>query len=353
VKRDDGDKKVSREDLMRIMQRFAGNTAHDMNNVLTPIVGFGRMLHERLTDEDDIADLHELLTAAERGMKLCGRYGEMANFSHAETLPGDVVFALRSAETMFGKKLGDGVTIKWHLPSEPIGALFDPVQIFMVLDHIASNAGKAMSAGSAQGTFTVSLAEPSADGELVVTFADTGRGFPEEVLKKFGLPFNTDGHEHKLSGTGLALCRSAVMEWGGQLRAENTDEGAQLILTLLPGVVGKTNIEPAAPTAAPAKPNALGCVLLLESDEAESERMAADLRSSGYDVHTTLDAVGERPFDFGLIALGFPDEMDHLVTLKAHSPEAVLYRMAAGMTGGLFITKPATKESLLKKLCGK
>lgn len=349
MKQDNGDKKVSREELMRIMQRFAGNTAHDMNNILTPIVGFGRMLNERLTDEDDQADLKELLTAAERGMELCNRYGEMAHFSQAETLPGDLVHALRSAETMFAKKLG-AATIQWELPAVGTGAQFDPVQFFMVLDHIASNAGQAMSTGSGKGTFTVSLAEPAGDdGELAVSFSDTGPGFPEDVLKNFGLPFNTDQKEHKLSGTGLALSRSAVMEWGGRLRAENTDGGARIVLTLLPGTVSQTQTKP---VDQPATAGSAGCVLLLESEASESERMASDLRSAGYEVHATLDSAGERPFDFGLVALGYPEEMDQLVALKAHSPDATLFRLATGMSGGLFITKPATKESLLEKLQG-
>jgi len=227
VKHDEGDKKVSREELMRLLQKFAGNTAHDMNNVLTPIVGFGRMLAERLTDEGDLADVQELLNSADRGMTLCRRYGEMAHFNNAETLPGDLVQALRSAAAMFEQKLGADAAISWDLP-DAAGALFDELQLFMVLDHIASNAATATKNNKDDCTFHVSLAE--SDGMLEVVCADNGPGFPDKVLRAFGLPFNTDKPAHKLSGSGLALCRSAVMEWGGTLNARNTASGGEVVI---------------------------------------------------------------------------------------------------------------------------
>jgi len=80
--------------------------------------------------------------------------------------------------------------------------------------------------------------------------------------------------------------------------------------------------------------------------------MTADLESAGYAVHRSLDSAADKSLDFGLIALGYPEEMECVLALNKHSPKAVLYRLAAGMTGSLFITKPTTKESLLAKLQG-
>jgi C4-dicarboxylate-specific signal transduction histidine kinase len=69
-------------------------------------------------------------------------------------------------------------------------------------------------------------------GMLVMTFQDTGPGFPPHAMEKVFEPFFTT--KERGTGLGLAVCRDIVQQYNGQIYAENAAEGGARITLRLP-----------------------------------------------------------------------------------------------------------------------
>jgi C4-dicarboxylate-specific signal transduction histidine kinase len=105
----------------------------------------------------------------------------------------------------------------------------DRIQIEQVLANILVNAGEAL-AGRALRRITIGAAREG--GEIVLTIADTGPGFPADVLPRlfeYGFSTRKDG-----LGVGLPICRTIVEGHGGRIWAENEAGGGAAFGIALP-----------------------------------------------------------------------------------------------------------------------
>lgn len=327
---------------IRAIQKLAAITAHDVNNVLTPIIGFGRMLNEEITDPSMKEDLGELMSAAKRGLDLCGRYAKISQFRDPEMIPVELVSLLRSSEGMLQHHLGEQVTLQLHLPSSPITAQIDPQHFLMVLEHLSRNAKEALR--STENPKVELYLKPAIE-MATLTFEDNGPGFKPEILKELGCPFVTDSTSgNKLSGLGIPLCLAAVASWGGAMQVGNREKevsGASLKL-LLP-LADQESVS-ATKTKAPRFEGMR--VLVLERDDMARLQLAGMLEKAGCEA---IFAPGA-PVDLALIELGHPDERDVLAALRKQNPKPTLLRMAPGMSGPTFLTKPVEERHLHEHL---
>jgi signal transduction histidine kinase len=120
-----------------------------------------------------------------------------------------------------------------HAPG-PIAVRCDRKRIGQVFGNIVSNAIQAMPHG---GTLTVTAhAGPAAE----VSFADSGKGFSDLALARFGEFFFSE--KEGGMGIGLGIAREIVRAHGGALRAQNREQGGACVTVTLPS-------EPVAPLA--------------------------------------------------------------------------------------------------------
>ena len=121
---------------------------------------------------------------------------------------------------------GSGVELVFNADYRGAGR-FDEVKIQRLFHNMARNAKEAMTDG---GTFQV--ASNSTDGRLVFSFADTGRGIPEEIQDKVFDSFVTKGKKEG-TGLGLAIVKRIVDEHQGEIRFESTpNEGTTFHVSL-------------------------------------------------------------------------------------------------------------------------
>lgn len=105
----------------------------------------------------------------------------------------------------------------------------DRIQIEQVLANILVNAGEAL-AGQATRRITISATREG--GEVVLRIADTGPGFPADVLPRlfdYGFSTREDG-----LGLGLPICRTIVEGHGGRIWAEKGADGGAAFSIALP-----------------------------------------------------------------------------------------------------------------------
>jgi len=216
---------------------LAGSLAHELKQPLTAIVSTAEAGH-RLLDAGKItlAELRDLLKdVADQGL----RGGEIITGMRAmlkkdtgKLAPQDMNQLLTGVLEMLRTDLVTrSVTPLLRLEGSLPQVNGDAVQLRQLLLNLVVNACDAMSEEPVgQRKLTIQSRTLPAN-ELEFAVADSGPGFPDEMLRDLFVPFRST--KSKGLGLGLVICRSIVTAHGGQLVvANNAPKGAKITFTL-------------------------------------------------------------------------------------------------------------------------
>jgi len=299
----------------------AGGIAHDLNNVLAPIVlGIGS-LRRKVVDEHGVRLLETMDVAAHRGAEILQQILSFARGTPRPVGPVDVGQVLRGMERLLAATLSHSIELEIDVPPGLWHPHADPAQLQQVLLNLCVNARDAMPRG---GRLVIaasnSAGAPGPAGEhVLVRVTDTGQGMPAEVREKIFEPFYTT----KATGTGIGLSTvlAIVGRHGG--RVDVTSAVAE-------GTEFRVYLPVAAPAAAPPPEPAApagGHRLLMVVDEGSVCEIARQ----------TLEAYGYRVLCPSGIeqALGF--EKDHgaeiaAVIVNVSVPELEGVRLVQALT---------------------
>ena len=214
-----------RAQRMESIGTLAGGIAHDLNNVLAPILMTAQLLETQLQDQQSKRLLPILITNAKRGAALVK---QVLSFTRGLEGKPTVVQARhlileikQIALETFPKSLEISTDISQHL-----GTVYgDATQLHQVLMNLCVNARDAMPYGgtlkiSAQNLFIdENYAQMNLDAKvgsyIVITVADTGTGIPPEILDRIFEPFFTTKEVGKGTGLGLSTVIGIVKSHGG------------------------------------------------------------------------------------------------------------------------------------------
>ncbi len=202
---------------------MAGSVAHDFNNFLTAIIGFGSEAHERASELEVSpssegarqirADLDEVLRAAEYASALTQQLLAFSRRGVVQTTPCDVGRITTEAAPLLRRLLGPLVQLETRVTEQPVFVYADREQLVQVLLNLAVNARDAMPDG---GRLSIAIEEcvtnerPAGDTEAApgpyvrIVVSDTGSGMTPEVLSRVFEPFFTTKSVGKGTGLGLA-----------------------------------------------------------------------------------------------------------------------------------------------------
>lgn len=286
---------------------FAGGVAHDLNNILTPVVGYSRMAEERAGGDPVLADyLSRVRKAADRAryvirqiLTFGRKVGPEKEVLDLAELAGDCLdLELPESET------GIAVVRDWPAGPGPLVEA-DPVQLHQVLANLVSNARHAMPGGGrlqvsvgvarrapgagmagtvrgGEGTAGEQAAREQAAGDerewAVLSVADTGSGMDEAVLARIFEPFFTTKQAGRGTGLGLAVAHGIVGAHGGWIEAQSRPgEGSRFTIYLPLAPAQAAGAIPAAGPPAPDRPVPPGSRVLVVDDEAELRLLAERL----------------------------------------------------------------------------
>lgn len=219
------------------MGTMASTLAHELNQPLTAIAGFGEAAAAMLErpEEPDKELLREVVAdMAQQSLRAGGIVRRLREFvsrgdlaKAVEDLPKVVEEA--SALALVGAR-ERGIVPRFHLAADATPVVIDRVQIQQVIINLMRNATEAMEdAPIKELSVTTVLVDP---GTVQVSVADTGRGLDAKVRDHLFEAFNTS--KESGMGLGLSICRTIVEAHGGRIRAiDRVGGGTEFQFTLL------------------------------------------------------------------------------------------------------------------------
>lgn len=206
---------------MLALGALAGGVAHEINNLLQPMLTFPELIGPALPG--DAAEERAWLALIEEHARAArAAVRSILAFSRKETGgigPVDVVEAVERALAGLAPQLPEGVALRREgalARAERLGSVVAGSSLAQAVTNLALNAIHAMPDG---GTLTVGVERLGAEIALVVS--DTGVGMSDEVRARVFEPFFTTKPLGEGTGLGLALVHADVGRWGGRIAVES------------------------------------------------------------------------------------------------------------------------------------
>ncbi|MBU5613009.1 ATP-binding protein [Geomonas azotofigens] len=285
---------------MEAVGQLAGGVAHDFNNVLQVISGYGSILKldERL-DERQKQEVDQILLAAERAAQLTR--GLLA-FSRKQVItlaPVNLNDVVESVRKFLVRIIGEDIQLKTTPSTASLYIMADLGQMEQVLINLATNARDAMSKGGVlaieTGSQEVESPLDQESGEhkqghyAVLTVSDTGCGMDTETCKRIFEPFYTTKEVSKGTGLGLAIVYGIVKQHNGFINVYSEPDHGTTFRIYLPiyhsdAVRGHDDGRQAAPPQGGSE-----TILVAEDDEGVRNLVVSVLTRFGYRVIQAVD----------------------------------------------------------------
>lgn len=205
---------------------LAGGVAHDINNVLTPIMGWAELLSEDMSDtETSRRGIQQILKGTERAK---GMIDQIMNFSRisetSEPYDIDLKALILDSIGFIRATLPPSIHIEANLPEEELKVFGEPGKIEQVLINLYTNAMHAMEENG--GVLSISAeCEAIPPGQnsstrIHIAVSDTGHGIPQDILKSVFEPYFTTKGSGKGNGFGLSTSITIVNRMEGDLQVE-------------------------------------------------------------------------------------------------------------------------------------
>jgi len=279
---------------------LASGIAHDLNNVLSPIMMAVPMLRDCLSRPEDQYLLDTLGRSVRRGAELVSQILSFARGAEAENKVIQLKHLLSDIETMVRETFPKNIRLQKNVEAELWMIRGNATQIHQVLLNLCVNARDAMPGG---GMLTLrannsQIEEAHAQRHpdvkpgpcVVITVADTGMGIATEMLEEIFEPFFTTKEPGKGTGLGLATVRGILKNHGGFVDVQSEIGKGTQFEVWLPAIEKKT-VQPGEekPAEMPAGHGEL--ILVVDDEEAIQQIARATLENYGYRVLAAMNGV--------------------------------------------------------------
>ncbi|HYD60962.1 MAG TPA: PAS-domain containing protein [Noviherbaspirillum sp.] len=283
---------------MEAVGQLAGGIAHDLNNMLTVVLGNLSALEERTRGSSEVQELVEpALLATRRGAALIKRLLTFSRQQPLEPRPVDVAELIKGFKTLLRRSLPENIALSLRFDEVLAQAMTDPHQLESALLNLCLNARDAMTSG---GTLTLSTAVLQVDaGEAAslgmgpgryvsITVEDTGHGMDSQTLMRACEPYFTTKRFGSGSGLGLAMVYGFAQQSGGALRIRSAPGEGAAVSLLLPATE-KPSMPAAEPALTSSRARTSPLVLLVEDDADVRQVVRRQLLDLGYTVVEAAD----------------------------------------------------------------
>jgi len=303
IKRAQQEQAALKEQLYHVQKlesvgRLAGGVAHDFNNVLMAIMGYGSLIQ---AEEADIKTTHNyakrLLDASERAVKLTQSLLTFSRKQASQLTPVNLNDIVARAEHLLLRLTGEDIKLEKNLATTDCIIQADSGQIDQVLMNLAANARDAMPDG---GTLTIETTVWEPDGEFikryglknnnpytVLSVSDTGMGMDEETRTRIFEPFFTTKEVGKGTGLGLAIIHGIVQQHGGMVEVQGEPGKGTAFKIYLPLI--KLKVDEVVTDHLPKPAGGKETILLAEDEDDVRNVVRTICEKAGYKIIEAID----------------------------------------------------------------
>lgn len=366
-----------RTQRMESIGTLAGGIAHDLNNVLGPVLLATQILRKKLPSEEDQKILNMLESSAKRGADIVKQVLTFARGSEGEKIPVHYKHLVKEMADIARETFNKSIQIQTELEKDMWQVIGDPTQLHQILLNLCINARDAMPNG---GTLSIKVsnfavdeqyAKQNADAKkgnyILCSVTDTGSGIPPEILDKIFEPFFTTKEVGKGTGLGLSTVIGIVKWHEGFITVKSAVGSGTTFNVYLPAL--KPTGETGSVSVVEEIPQGHGELILVVDDEV-GIRNITQTTLEGYNYRTLIAADGTEALshvarhhtDIKLILtdmiMPFMDGTAMIRAIKKIAPSIKIIAMSGSIVGiksidpnlrvNHFIQKPFTASVLLK-----
>ena len=369
-----------RAQRMESIGTLAGGIAHDLNNVLSPILMAIDMLQLKVTDEESRRWFEVLRANAKRGGDMVRQVLSFARGVEGERVALQPKHLIKEIVKILRETLPKSIEINFQIPNDLWLISADATQMHQVLMNLCVNARDAMPEGGsisikAENVFVDENyarmhIEAKAGRFVMISVTDTGPGMSPEIQSRIFEPFFTTKEMTKGTGLGLSTALTIVKSHGGFINVySEMHKGSQFALYLPALEASGTAESSALQTDLPLGNGEL--ILVVDDEESIREITRGTLETFGYTVLTASDGTealalyADKKNDIAVVltdmVMPFMDGPATIRALQRMNPKVRIIAasgLGAGQRAGegplegvsVFLGKPYTAEKLLKAL---
>jgi PAS domain S-box-containing protein len=292
------EKQLLQAQKMEAVGQLAGGVAHDFNNILSAITGYGYIIQNQLAPDDPMQnDVEQILEAANRAAEVTHSLLAFSRNQLINPKPRDVNDLIRKSVKLLSRLIGEDVEIVIDLTDEDLICVVDASQIDQVLMNLTTNARDAMPKG---GRFTLSTKSVTVDQTTIhvhdnneaglyalISASDTGSGMDQDTASRIFDPFFTTKETDKGTGLGLAVVYGITKQLNGYIEVKSELGKGTTFLIYLPLTQESKTITETSNKAV-AKGGA-ETILVAEDDERLRKLYLTILSGQGYNIILASD----------------------------------------------------------------
>ncbi len=255
---------------------LASGVAHDLNNILAPILMSAPLLREDLPPEISERIITTIEESAQRGAQIVKQVLTFARGVEGDRVLIDPTYLVKEMVQIAGETFPKsiGITARYSDNVWPVEG--DPTQLHQVILNLSVNARDAMPSGGSLvlsvENFTVDehyasmMQGAKAGPHVLIRATDTGSGIPRDLLDKIFDPFFTTKGVGKGTGLGLSTALGIVKSHGGFLSVQSELGSGTTFTIFLPAAAAtRTDV---SPVVEPPPIRGSGETILVVDDEA-------------------------------------------------------------------------------------
>jgi CheY-like chemotaxis protein len=284
---------------MESVGMLAGGIAHDLNNILTPIMLSIEILNATIEDPEAKSILEIIEASAKRGADIVRQVLSFARGLEGERIEVQPNHLLKELESIIKDTFPKDIRLQFSVPNDTWTILVDPTQVHQILLNLCVNARDAMPNG---GVLKISVANCVLEAQCgamntqaragrYVNFnvTDSGTGMPRDLLDKIFEPFFTTKELNKGTGLGLSTVLAIVKSHEGIINVCSEPGNGTTFKVYLPALGTPSEAGKERPEQARLS-RGNGEMVLVVDDEAPILAITSrTLQAFGYQILTATD----------------------------------------------------------------